>query len=423
MRKFRRITGIALCAAMLVTALTGCMNLDATLEFHEDGSWTCTEKVAISEDMVSYLGSLEEARGTLTREVIDGETYYSQEAVINGANTSSFGVYNENSGVLNNFIVKTWVDENNNERIELSFLVPSGTDMAESLDTELGAAEADGSLRDDLVDDSEYTQTEMDYQDLVSGIKYTVTIKIPYEMDVVEGDPRLLTLGGDEITIDIMPEEPLEEDETYTFTGILSYGVELEDTDSHFPAIRDYTAGKFTDVSTGAWYADEAVKAYESGFISGTSDTTFSPSSNITIAELMVMAARLRSTYFDEEIDFTPVDGDEWYTPYMRYLINEGVVYDGEYSNPGATTAQRLDMASIFARVLPNSAYYVGLVDEQREIPDMSNDTSEYYIVLKLYNCGIVGGVDEAGTFKPYNNLTRAEAAVILTRLAYSSTR
>ena len=35
----------------------------------------------------------------------------------------------------------------------------------------------------------------------------------------------------------------------------------------------------------------------------------------------------------------------------------------------------------------------------------------------------IVGGVDEAGTFKPYNNLTRAEAAVILTRLAYSSTR
>ena len=53
----------------------------------------------------------------------------------------------------------------------------------------------------------------------------------------------------------------------------------------------------------------------------------------------------------------------------------------------------------------------------------MSNDTSEYYIVLKLYNCGIVGGVDEAGTFKPYNNLTRAEAAVILTRLAYSSTR
>src|SRR5699024_5869834 len=119
-------------------------------------------------------------------------------------------------------------------------------------------------------------------------------------------------------------------------------------------------------------------------FISGTSDTTFSPSSNITIAELMVMAARLRSTYFNEEIDFTPVDGDEWYTPYMRYLINEGVVYDGEYSNPGATTAQRLDMASIFARVLPNSAYYVGLVDEQREIPDMSNDTSEYYIVLKL---------------------------------------
>jgi len=49
--------------------------------------------------------------------------------------------------------------------------------------------------------------------------------------------------------------------------------------------------------------------------------------------------------------------------------------------------------------------------------------TKYYDAILTLYKAGVVGGNDAAGTFKPTANITRAEAAAIISRVVLPSTR
>lgn len=408
----KRHIGILLCLVMLVSVLTGCMQLKSNLEFHTDGSWTCTQHAAMSEQLLASLDSLEEAKEALKSEVIDGETYYYQEEVVHGSNVSGFSIYNQQIELLNDFVVMTWVGDDNAEHIEISFTVAGGADTEKQ-------------LIEDMTESSDLDEANglegLTYEQLADSMEYTLTISIPYDLDVAAGDPSTLSLSGDTITVDLIPDEPLSENTLYRFTGVLSKDIVLEHTDNYFPAKRDY-AGEFTDVASDAWYASAAVRAYESGFISGTTSTTFSPNNQITQAELLVMAARVRSTYMNDNYPFNS-DGGDWYEPYRNYLIDQGVIYSTEFTAAGVTPATRLDMASIFSRVLPNKAYYVGGDGTSKVVPDMEPSDPAYYYVLKLYNCGIIAGVDAVGNFQPYSYLTRAEAAVILTRLAYSSTR
>ena len=65
--------------------------------------------------------------------------------------------------------------------------------------------------------------------------------------------------------------------------------------DTRFPAVRTY-AGQFADLDAGAWYYESAAALYELGLING-QDGRFAPDSEMTIAEAVTMAARLRSLY------------------------------------------------------------------------------------------------------------------------------
>ena len=57
-----------------------------------------------------------------------------------------------------------------------------------------------------------------------------------------------------------------------------------------------YTSGQFSDVSASAWYAESVQTCYELGLMSGYEDGTFRPGGNITLAECIVIAARVHKT-------------------------------------------------------------------------------------------------------------------------------
>ena len=65
---------------------------------------------------------------------------------------------------------------------------------------------------------------------------------------------------------------------------------------SNFTKVNTYVPGTFTDVS-GEWYAQNVQTAYELGLVLGTSDTTFSPDENISLAAALALACRLHSIY------------------------------------------------------------------------------------------------------------------------------
>lgn len=180
-----------------------------------------------------------------------------------------------------------------------------------------------------------------------------------------------------------------------------------------------YYSGLFKDVPASAWYADNVALAYELGLIRGRSAGQFAPSSNMTIAETITLAARMHSVYSYGEEAFEYYDGGAWYDPYVNYARAEGMVTENyDYSRP----ATRDEFVHILARALPENALAAtkgpsGFADAQSIVH--AGD------VERLYRAGVIGGVDEHGLtwFMPSKTVTRAEAAAIVTRMVWPDMR
>ena len=73
------------------------------------------------------------------------------------------------------------------------------------------------------------------------------------------------------------------------------------------------------------------------------------------------------------------------------------------------------------AKALPNDFY--AKMNMFTEVPDLDKKDATYSAVLKLYNAGIVIGSDEKYNFLPESNITRAEIAAIVNRIAEPANR
>mgnify|MGYP000317300375 CR=1 FL=1 len=185
---------------------------------------------------------------------------------------------------------------------------------------------------------------------------------------------------------------------------------EKADTLSPFARTRSYD-GRFTDVDASAWYHDAVAALYE-----------------YTIAELVTFAARLHALERGAAIP-TAAAGEAWYQPYVRYLKAEkclGDELDGHY--PEAAT--RAQMAGVLASALSAECYdernaeavTVGYASHRR-ITDVDDYTPYQNDILRLYKWGIVGGVDEDGSFHPNDTLKRSELAALVVRMVEPSAR
>ena len=187
----------------------------------------------------------------------------------------------------------------------------------------------------------------------------------------------------------------------------------------NFQKTNTYTAGQFTDVPAGEWYAANVQAAYELGLMEGSSATTFNPSGNLTIAEALVLACRLHSTYVGDGATFIG-NGGAWYQPYVDYAVETAILSPGTYSDYTAT-ATRAQFASILAAALPAEA--LTAINSVTTLPDVAADAAYAPAVLSLYNAGVLTGSDAAGSFKPDTTIQRSEVATIVTRMADPSLR
>jgi len=196
----------------------------------------------------------------------------------------------------------------------------------------------------------------------------------------------------------------------------------LDSTDessiSNFEKKSDYASGMFADVDESQWYAKVIATAYEYGLMKGNSSNTFNPTGNITIAEAITVASRVHSIYMTGKDNFTA--GNPWYQPYVDYAVKNGIIAAGDFTDY-TRPATRAEMAYIFSRSLPASEFPAQ--NTVNALPDVNAGTKYYDAILTLYKAGVVGGNDAAGTFKPTANITRAEAAAIISRVVLPSTR
>jgi len=174
----------------------------------------------------------------------------------------------------------------------------------------------------------------------------------------------------------------------------------------------------FTDVDEKEWYAGVVANAYIYGLMKGNSANTFNPKGNITLAEAITVAARVRSIYLTGSDSFVP--GAPWYKVYVDYAISKGIIDASDFTDY-KRAATRAEMAYIFSRALPAIEY--APQNTVNTLPDVNNGTPYAEAIRALYRAGIVGGSDAAGTFKPSDNIKRSEAAAIITRVILPATR
>jgi hypothetical protein len=187
---------------------------------------------------------------------------------------------------------------------------------------------------------------------------------------------------------------------------------------SNFDRIRTYR-GEFSDLSADAWYYDGVVSAFERGIISGKSANIFDPSGHLTIAETISLAAMLHKGYHTGSMDFPA--GSPWYAPFLEYALNNGIPA-GAYRRMGAA-ATRSDFAVLVAGALPDEALTPKNRIPDGAIPDVFESYSYGQAVYRLYRAGVVSGADGEGRFLPGRTLTRAEAAVLISRVADANSR
>ena len=184
-----------------------------------------------------------------------------------------------------------------------------------------------------------------------------------------------------------------------------------------FTKISTYTDGQFSDVNSEAWFAGEVKNTYELGLMNGIGGGLFNPDGNVTVAESITMAARAYATYIEETISHA--DG-EWYQMYVDYAIKNGFVTEGQFDSFDRP-AKRFEVAKLFHDALPKEYYTAKNI--VTSIPDVSEEQSYSDELLTLYKAGIVMGSDAYGNFRPEDNITRAEAAAIITRVALPEKR
>ena len=183
-----------------------------------------------------------------------------------------------------------------------------------------------------------------------------------------------------------------------------------------FTASRTYQ-NQFTDVAENQWFYSFVKTAFAYTLANGTSDTKFSPDGKFTVAQALTAAVNIHKAYNGTTVRAAAA-GEAWYVPYVEYCVANGIIKDGQFANLNANI-KRGDMAIVFANILPESEYKA---IRTKVLPDMTADMHSAAAVQKLANAGIVGG-DAKGNFNPDNEITRAEACVIFTRIAVAEMR
>ena len=190
-----------------------------------------------------------------------------------------------------------------------------------------------------------------------------------------------------------------------------------------------FAAGpSFLDVSQNHWAYQFVEQAANNGWVAGVGDGKFNPNGKVTGAEWYTMVIR---AFFPDKIpDEAPAGqwySGKWYAPYAAADEQLALAERLDYATSQDIAERpltRAEMAAVIFKVLEwydVQAPEDKLTEAEQSIPDLSNyDMADgrYGPIIKCYALGILAGTDSKGTFNGEADMTRAQAAVTLCRLA-----
>ena len=183
---------------------------------------------------------------------------------------------------------------------------------------------------------------------------------------------------------------------------------------------------KFTDVKDNAWYADAVASVVKCGYMNGMSETKFSPNTNITREQFVLILANIAGVdtnqYKNTDSGFADVKTGQWYSGAVTWAVREGYV-----SGMSAVAFGRglpLQRAAL-ARMLFNYASKNGINTSGRADLSSFGDAAEFVKpgnswmlepVQWAVKSGIISGMTVNGKncVNPKGTATRAQTARML---------
>ena len=173
----------------------------------------------------------------------------------------------------------------------------------------------------------------------------------------------------------------------------------------------------FNDVTPGAWYVDVVQYAYDHGLMTGTSATTFEPDTTTSRAMIVSILHRLEGSPSVGTSDFSDVASGAWYADPVAWAAENGIVAGFENGTFGPNDPiTREQMAAI----LYNYAEYKGIDTSARATLDSYSDAGSISPwatdgVSWANAVGLMNGVGD-NTLDPQGTATRAQVAAMLQR-------
>lgn len=174
----------------------------------------------------------------------------------------------------------------------------------------------------------------------------------------------------------------------------------------------------FTDVKETDWFYKDVMELTKRGLISGYSNKTFKPSTQIRVDEFI----KILVSAIDENIK--PSQSNYWADSYINRAKELGIVQDGEFTNYTRYII-RGEMARMIVRAgtgtsAKGKGFSLDIPENYKEysylITDYSTlDPDSKDIALKVFVSGIISGFSD-GSFGFDKNATRAEASAIIMR-------
>lgn len=205
-------------------------------------------------------------------------------------------------------------------------------------------------------------------------------------------------------------------DTVYTFTmpaSAVKVGV------SYVKATTTPSKTKFNDVSANDWFASAVDYVTAKGMMNGTADNTFSPKANTTRGMVVTVLYRLENQPSTSAASFTDVASGAYYANAVAWANANGIVSgygSGKFGPNDKVTREQL--AAILYRYAQYKKYDVSVGEDTNILSyNDAQSISTYAIPAIQWACGAGVVTGKSGSkLDPKGNATRAEVAAMLMR-------
>lgn len=207
-------------------------------------------------------------------------------------------------------------------------------------------------------------------------------------------------------------------DTVYTFTmpaSAVKVGV------SYVKATETPSKTKFNDVSANDWFASAVDYVTGKGMMNGTADNTFSPKANTTRGMVVTVLYRLENQPSTSAASFTDVASGAYYANAVAWANANGIVSgygSGKFGPNDKVTREQL--AAILYRYAQYKKYDVSVGEDTNILSyNDAQSISSYAIPAIQWACGAGVVTGKSGSkLDPKGNATRAEVAAMLMRFS-----